>query len=158
MCQNLRKQTKSANLQSWNSKPKLNLYRSLKTHQNPMNIIFLQNVKLSRFPCKNHLILGRRREYFSTIFELHLGHASNRLYSHTMKTNCNQNWGSKILPTIMLSYLVPTIKLQRFWMQYYLHSTSIHNLFRHLVILFIAVMKTCFQEPTQNLEINTHDI
>jgi hypothetical protein len=45
MCQNLKKQTKNANPKSWNSKPKLNLYKSLKTHQNPMNIIFLQNVK-----------------------------------------------------------------------------------------------------------------
>jgi hypothetical protein len=27
---------------------------------------------------------------------------------------CNQNWGSKILLTIMLNDLMPTIKLQRF--------------------------------------------
>jgi hypothetical protein len=58
MCQNLEKQIESANSKSWNIKPKFDLYKSLKTCQNPMSITPLQNVKI-KHPCKNLVDLGR---------------------------------------------------------------------------------------------------
>jgi hypothetical protein len=68
---------------------------------------------------------------------------------------CNPNWGPKVLPTIILIYLIPTIWIHRFYIRDYMYSTPIHNSYTHLKYFIYKVLETYFQGPILNLEVKT---